>query len=348
MNATPTAETPSKAVAGKFAARTVTSLCQQIKGRLSLRQVSSMLGIDLPARDGVKFRSPLRPDQNPSCSIENERLTDWSRGESFDAISLYAVKKGITNRNAIFELAEHLGLKSVEDQPSQRKPSPLGSLASLVLREPSEEDFQSILTTRKLPPEGQAGLLLAYSLGVLGFTEVTRHPCWILTDSSKQCAEARRLDGKNFPVVGDIGERKAHTLKGSTKSWPVGLHLEVSESRAKHLGQIPLVLLEGGPDLLAAYCVLASLALTESDFHPVGMLGTSRDICGSALKEMSGRRVVIVAHGDEAGVAAARRRAQQLSGAACRVQLRALQHGKDLNDLVTAHGLVRAKEVLLP
>jgi len=338
MSAAPTAETSSKALEGKFGSRTATSLCQQIKARLSLRQVGSMLGIDLPARDGVKFRSPLRPDQNPSCSIQNERLTDWSRGESFDAISLYAAKKDITNREAIFELAEHLGLKSVEDQPSQRKPSSPDGLASLVLREPSQEDFQSILRNRKLPPEGLAGLLLAYSLGVLRFTEVTGHRCWMVTDSSKKCAEARRLDGKPFPAIGNIAERKAHTLKGSIKSWPVGLHVEVSELRAKHLGQIPLVLVEGGPDLLAAYAALGSLPMSASDAQPIGMMGQAQ-ISGDALRLMCRRKVLIFAHRDSAGRKAAERWASQLQSAFCTVSIRELTGGADLNEAVTAHGL---------
>ena len=39
-------------------------------------------------------------------------MRDWSRDENLDAIGLYAAAKGITNREAIHELAEKLGLSS--------------------------------------------------------------------------------------------------------------------------------------------------------------------------------------------------------------------------------------------
>jgi hypothetical protein len=42
------------------------SVVQKIKQRVSLHDVATMLNIDLPNRAGVKFRSPFRPDKNPS------------------------------------------------------------------------------------------------------------------------------------------------------------------------------------------------------------------------------------------------------------------------------------------
>jgi len=347
MSEAPTAQTPCKAVAGNFASRTATVLCKEIKARLSLRQVGSMLGIDLPAQDTVKFRSPLRSDHDPSCSIKNERLKDWSTGESFDAIDLYAARKGITNREARFELAEHLGLMSGDSSPSGPKGSSFCSLATLAAREPSEKDFQAILTTRKLPQEAEAGLLLAYALGVLRFAEVGGYLCWILTDASGKCAEARRLDRRMFPPLGILDERKAHTLKGSTKRWPVGLAPEVSESRSERLKGSPLVLVEGGPDLLAAYCLLAAIPMSEGDVQPVAMLGAETRIGDEALSVISGRRVIVIAQGNNAGKEASRVWSGQLAAVGCRVQLRDLPDGQDLNDFVTAHGLLAAREVLL-
>lgn len=323
-------------------------MCQQIKARLSLREVGRMFGFDLPERDHVKFRSPLRPDSNPSCTIKGLVMRDWSRDENLDAIGLYAAAKGITNREAIHELAEKLGLsprKSARSEDNKREQKPSVTFES---REPSEEDFASILRTRQLPAEAMAGLLLAHTLNVLQFAEIAGASCWVVSDASKQCAEARRLDGRPFAPIGNLGERKAHTLRGSTKSWPVGLEVEVSESRAKHLRSLPVVLLEGGPDLLAAYCVLGVLAMNEPDFHPVAMLGTSNKLSDCALRRISGQNIIIVAHGDEAGISASRRWTQQLTTNSCRVQRRALKDGQDLNDLVAAYGLTHAKEVLLP
>ena len=55
------------------------------------------------------------------------------------------------------------------------------------------------------------------------FARVCDHDCWILTDASQQCAEARRIDAKPFPAIGTLAERKSHSLRGSSKSWPVGI-----------------------------------------------------------------------------------------------------------------------------
>jgi hypothetical protein len=323
------------------------SLCQQIKARLSLREVGRMFGFDLPERDHVKFRSPLRPDSNPSCTIKGLVMRDWSRDENLDAIGLYAAAKGITNREAIHELAEKLGLsprKSAHSEDNKREQKPSVTFES---REPSEEDFASILRTRQLPAEAMAGLLLAHTLNVLQFAEIAGASCWVVSDASKQCAEARRLDGRPFAPIGNLGERKAHTLRGSTKSWPVGLALGVSDSRKEHLRRIPLVVVEGGPDLLAAFALLAIIPTSQGDVQPVAMLGSSASISKDALSMVRGRQAIILAHGDEAGKQAANRWSNQLAAADCRIQLRNLSDGLDLNDLVAAHGLNAAKEAIL-
>jgi hypothetical protein len=324
-----------------------TSLCDQIKERVNLRDVAAMCGIELP-RDGVKFCSPFRPDRNPSCTIKDDVMRDWSRNESFDAIALYAAAQGITNSDAVRSLGEKLNLLS-----SQRGAGAVASTrrcgtAPVVFdgHAPSDADYQGIIQTRKLPPESISGLLIARGVGVLHFADVGGFRCWLVADESKRCAEARRIDGKTFPAIGNLAERKAHTIKGSTKSWPVGLALGVGESRAKHLRAIPLVLVEGGPDLMAAFALLAALPTSECDVQPAAMLGTSASIDAGALEQIAGRRVLVLAHGDKAGADAAARWGRQLSEANCKVQLRHLPDGQDLNDLVSKHGLETAVGVL--
>jgi hypothetical protein len=324
------------------------NLCAEIKARVSLRDAAGMFGIELP-RDGVKFCSPFRPDPKPSCSIKNEVMRDWSRDERFDSIAFYAAAQGITNTEAIRILAERLNIATSQRGASERRPSHESEKGSVIfdVREPSDTDHESIIETRKLSPEGISGLLLAHDVGVLHFADVAGFRCWLVADESKRCAEARRLDGKAFPALGNLAERKAHTLKGSTKSWPVGLALRVSESRAEHLRRIPLVLVEGGPDLLAAFALLGALPSSEGDVQPVAMLGAGASINAQALAQIAGRRVLVLAHGDRAGVDCAARWGKQLSEAACKVQLRHLPDGQDLNDLVSKHGLNAAREVLL-
>jgi hypothetical protein len=318
-----------------------------IKERLSLRDVAAMCGTDLP-RDGVKFRSPLRPDRNPSCTIKGEVMRDWSRNQSYDAISFYAAAKGIS----IFEAKSRLSgfIRGGDASGEARARVPVQSLTRSAVvfsvLAPSDDDFASILRARQMPPDAFSGLLLAHSLGVLRFARVAGFDSWLVSDEARRCAEARRLDGHLFPPIGNLAERKAHTLRGSTKSWPVGLALPISESRAEQLRQQPLLLVEGGPDLVAAFGLLAALPMSASDVQPVAMLGTSASISPEALQKMKGRRAIILAHGDAAGKEAGERWGEQLAATQCRVCLRHLQSGKDLNDLVSTHGLDAAKELL--
>jgi len=176
-------------------------------------------------------------------------------------------------------------------------------------------------------------------LGTLGFASVAGFHCWILTDGKGKVAEARRMDGKPFPAVGSLGERKSHTLRGSCKSWPLGMTPKVKRVPCN----VPVVIVEGGPDYLAA-CDL--LAVVERDFVPVTMLGAGQAIHAAALPFFKGRGVLILAHPDEAGAEAAKRWKLQLDKAGAKV--RALQlEGGDLNDLVKLHGAAAvAQEVL--
>jgi hypothetical protein len=332
----------------------VNSTVAEIKSRFTLRDVAANLGLELPTRDGAKFRSPLRHDRNPSCTIKGNVLFDWSTGEHFDAIDLYAAAKQISNAEAIRELAERLNIagrtpERPNAQPARasKPPTPEKPAAPVSFDEsqPTDDDFAAILQTRKLPPEALSGLLVAYDVGVLRFATIGDFRCWLVSYTRRICAEARRLDGKPFPAVGSLAARKAHTLKGSTKSWPVGL---LPGAKAERLRALPLVLVEGSPDLLAAYALLGVLPMDTMDVQPVAMLGTSSSISPEALQLMAGRRAVILAHGDQAGSGAARRWAGQLVGAGCRVKVRDLPDGQDLNDAVAAHGLDAMKGAIQP
>lgn len=319
--------------------------CQQIKAKLTLRDAARLVNITLP-RDGVKFCSPLRPDKNPSCSVKGELFTDWSSNTHMDAIDFYAAAKGMSTPEAIRELSERYGIASgqwagkvkVGESAATEPPAPAAPVVvagdDLIERpgEPEDGDFEALRASRLLP-EGTGGLELAEYVGVLRFGLVCGFASWIVTDSSNRAAEARRLDGELFPQAGPLAPRKAHTLKGSTKGWPVGLLPKMSGARLANLRATPLVLVEGGPDLLAAYCILASFSAGQRDVQPVAMLGTSASIGAEALGMMAGRPVVIMAHGDKAGRDAAQRWADQLAATKNAVRVRHLPDGKDLNDL---------------
>ena len=75
--------------------------------------------------------------------------------------------------------------------------------------------------------------------GLLWCADLRGLRCWIITDSHRKNAQARRMDWKQ------LNGAKARTLVGAEASWPVGLH------EAKPFAAVALV--EGGPDMLAAF-----------------------------------------------------------------------------------------------
>ncbi|MEI6493096.1 MAG: hypothetical protein WCO94_11155 [Verrucomicrobiota bacterium] len=304
------------------------STVDQILDRWPLRSMCARLNISLPARG--KFCSPFRPDNNPSCEVWKETIKDRSTGETYDSIRCYAEIKGLSNSDAIKALAAEL-----PGRGPRPTPTPPHKLVVPILTG-EREKCARLAELRKLPEQAiQAAVV---SLGVVGFGKSCGHDCWIITDRHGRVAESRRLDGKEFEAYGEHGERKVHTIKGSSKKWPVGL-----TPKYRPLADMPVVLGEGSPDYLA----LCAVALeTKPEFLPVVMLGSSFAIDAQALPGFAGRAVTILAHPDAAGQTAAVRWARQLDPVAA--SLRVLQlDGGDVNDLVSKMGAAEfSKEIL--
>ena len=167
----------------------------------------------------------------------------------------------------------------------------------------------------------------------LVFARVCEEDCWILTDASNRCAEARGIDGKPFPAIATLSKRKGHSLRGSSKSWPVGLLPPGFEESwlKEHVRKILLV--EGGPDYLAACQLIAESS--DENVLPVAMMGASATISQDALHYFAGRRVTIAGHPDKAGRDAALRWALQIRDAGGLARPVALKNG-DLCDIVAA------------
>jgi DNA primase len=194
----------------------------------------------------------------------------------------------------------------------------------------SEAFAQRVADSRRL--QIAAVKFAAIWMKTLVFARVCEEECWILTDASNRCAEARRIDGKPFPATATLGERKSHSLRGSSKSWPVGLLPPAFEESwlKEHVRKILLV--EGGPDYLAA-CQL--IAAQDENVLPVAMLGASATICQDALPYFANRRVPVAAHPDEAGQPAAARWMKQIQAAGGLVRIFKLTKG-DLCDIIAA------------
>ena len=246
--------------------------------------------------------------------------------------------------------AEVAGLQpGTISKPPPTKPKPR-KLELPTLDGGSPDEIEKVARNRRLNPYA---VEMAVKLGSLRFATVCGERSWILTDAGNKIAEARRLDGEPFPEVGSLGQRKAHTLRGSSKSWPVGLHLD--HGPAEQARKIMLV--EGGPDYLAAFHFMVHFKALG--LQPVAMLGASTFIDPEAVEILARRRVRIYAHHDpknSAGMTAARRWFRQLRDAGCAVDGFSFEgikrtDGKpvtDLNDLALADEQGRKiwKEVL--
>jgi hypothetical protein len=275
------------------------SLIVRIKEKISLRETARMLGIaGVPDRDGVKFASPLRADANPSCTVWKDRLVDWSRGkQQFDCIDLYAYVKNVSANTAVRELAAILGID--RDRPDGESSGGRGVRESWPLFAPgTKADAEALSESRGFSVEG---MRLARDRGLLVFARACGFNAWVITDKTRLLAQARRLDGKWFPAFNHVAARKSHTFKGSIQSHVLG--------SADLAGYDFVLLVEGGPDIIAAHCFIAA-AHSESErgrYGVVGVLGAANSLPAKVVKALRGKRVRIFGHRDPAGFEAASR-----------------------------------------
>jgi hypothetical protein len=299
---------------------------EQIKARWpEITMMMVRLGYGAPGKK--RFHALFRPDNNPSCEIWNNTIVDRSTGERFDVISLFARHHGISDAEAIKRLAAELpGREAYQSKPSgdKRKKLIIPPLSYC------PEKAEALAKLRGVTREGVD--FAAVTIGSLGFGEALGFDGWILTDG-KNIAEVRRLDGEKLPAIGKhIVERKSHALGGSIKNTPIGLY---PLHGANAFRKLPILLLEGGPDYLAA----CSILWNHEKFQPVAMLGAKMLIPEQDLPAFAGRDVLILAHDDEsnAGVDGAKQRAMQLAKAGAKSRIRKMIGG-DLNDLLKAKG----------
>ncbi|MDZ4403895.1 CHC2 zinc finger domain-containing protein [Prosthecobacter sp.] len=302
-----------------------------LKERLLIPDVWQRLG--LPGQPAASCRSPFRTDKSPSFSIYDggRRWKDFSANEGGDVIDFIATACKIDTQEATRRFLAMAGVPLAVTSSCSHSMRP-ASLVMPLLHRGSTTEIERVAKTRHLCPEAVS---LAHCLPTLAFGDVCGFPCWILTDQARRIAEARRLDGKPFPEMDKLGERKAHTLKGSSKAWPVG---------AAVLRRIPqfraIMLVEGGPDYLAA--LHFAFLFERWGVLPVAMLGRSAgtQMEATALSLLAGRRVRIYPHADAdgGGMTSAQIWAAQLHAKGCQVDFFDFtglnrRDGRPVNDL---------------
>lgn len=255
--------------------------------------------------------SPLRPDKSPSWGIfqRDDRWfwKDHGNGESGDEIEFIigALKLQPLNR---FERAIDQWSRMAAKVSAPEEVAVLPTNRDEPREKPDRSRFgpgtdaqlERLSQLRRIDP---LGVVLAQMQGVLVFGCLGLHEVYGVTDSTGYVLEVRRLDGEPFPAWGSLNERKCHSVKGSRKDWPVGLG---------ELGsRTSILLVEGGPDLIAAFEVIAREE-AQNRVCPVAMLSAGAAISTDALPLFKGKTVRIVPHDDKAGRTAAVRWKKQL------------------------------------
>lgn len=301
---------------------------QTIKERLTIERVGAVV---FPGWTAAKScRSPFRQDKTPSFSVfdQGRAWKDHAANEGGDVVRFYMKATGLDFTAALDRLSVMAGV--YPDAPAH-KPEPKREIQLPAdFHEGTTEELRAVAKLRGINPEA---CQLAADRGLLKFGTVGGFLCWLLLDQTRKSAQARRMDGTPFPAIGGLSERKAHTLKGSCQSWPLGLLEAV---------QMPFIaIVEGGPDLLASL----HFARAEGAADRVGvvaMLGASNTIPADALNHFKNKRVRIFPHDDPAGRKAAGNWEKQLRAVGAETDCFnvggvALDGGgvsKDLNDLV--------------
>ena len=271
---------------------------------------------------------PLHEERTPSFYVNPEKqiFNCFGCGAAGSIIDLHMGLCGIDEGTAMRELSPAGG----NNKPWTKQPQPQAIAKSDPLTDegkafkrrswpafetPTRAEIAAIAAQRDLSFEGVA---IAVKRGLLFCTEWHERRAWVVTDSSRINAQARRIDGEIWKVE-DVYETKAWTLPGSVGGWPVGVR------EAQPFPAIALV--EGSADLLAAFhlawCETSTpetLALGKGadilgNLGVVAMLGANVKIADAVLPLFAGKRVRLFVHNDHAGYSGTRTWAAALKAA---------------------------------
>ena len=196
------------------------------KERLSIPALWVILA--LPGKPGRSCRSPFREDRNPSFVIfdDDRRFYEHGTGQDGDAVDFLAMALGISNGDASRKLIELAGV--IPQTPHFQREEKHGSGDEMAEKArkreswstfdaPTGAEIKAIAELRGLSIEGVS---LAAEAGLLWCANCDEGRAWIVTDSRRINAQARRMDGQPWT---HIGSKKAWTLAGSRAKWPIGL-----------------------------------------------------------------------------------------------------------------------------
>ena len=352
---------------------------QDVLARLDMRAVAEMCGLEVRRAGAGRWACccPFHTERTASFTIGGRKGAEH-RGHCFgcgwdgDIFAFWKELKGSDFKQTLLDLAAVCGVPigdgvmwAKPDVPKVRQPEKrLGSerpeheMPSLPpLRHLREGECQQLAQVRGLNPE--AVWIAARTFKRIAYSDWPLYhgwdgdkkawlprsagcwPSWCITDETRAVAEFRRLDNGMYPRQ-DGSEIKSWSTCG--KAWPVGA--------ASMNGRPAVMLVEGGPDLLAAYHFLLRWRMLDR-VAVVAMLGASNRIREDALPFFKGKRVRIMVDADPLkddvnpskrklpGMEAARRWSEQLCAAGAAVQcfnVGPIYDGRSLRDWMTTPG----------
>ena len=311
--------------------------CQTLKSKCPMPVLLAKLGLAAYAKRSCP--SPLRPDHNPSWGIIQREggwyFKDHGNDDSGDEVTFIARLKGWDEQRDFKRIVDFYGETANKTGPAEQLtvdyPQPPASPPDLTGYSPgTDEQLIRLSLLRSISVEA---LKLATERGFLIFGRCFNCEVFGLKDSSGVLAEVRRLDGQQFPAFDSMPAHKSHTVRGSRKSWPLGVMESSNASR--------IALVEGLPDFLAAFDFMLREGKVVS-VAPVTMLSASASIDETALQRFSGKHVRLFFHNDEAGVAAAHRWTGQLRAATEEIDYFNFSGFPNINDLADLNCAVRS------
>lgn len=296
--------------------------------------------LDLPGEPRRSCRSPFREDRHPSFSISADgRLWhDFATDEGGDVVDFIRLGTGCSDREAITRVLELAGggftaPVTVAPRPVAAARPLTDNLAGVDLHPPTLGEVIALAELRNWPTF--ASLELARLRGLLCMADVPwrgeTHRAWIFTDESRRSAQARRLDGMEWP--GEHYVFKSNSLR-TDPNFPPGLADVISCDRRA------VLICEGEPDSLAALLLAWAGGVGEST-GVLCLTGASKPLPLAVLEKLRGRRCRVFRQADPAGHKAALAWAESIHAAGVAVDLANLdgrtradgQPAKDLADL---------------
>jgi CHC2 zinc finger len=289
--------------------------------KVTIFEAWSRLG--LPGSPRRSCHSPFREERSPSFSIfaEGTRFKDHATqkgGSVFDFVMEAA--------QCDFQTAAKI-IRGWEGGPPfewsgpvykiEEKPRPVGAPDLSHLRSPTDSEIAMIASLRRLMPEAVS---LAAERGLLWCGYMWGQHAWAIADRTGQSAILRRIDGCKW-----IQGQKAIYAPGSRGDIFIGVAESTSFPR--------IIVIEGGPDLLAAFQFILTTGLFDrrDDITVVCAVSTSSKF-GTDAWRFRDKYIQIIGHNDEAGLKAVQKWRQQLLGARAFLTCTSVPSAGDLND----------------